>query len=44
MAGDEEDALASLERLQKLIQPNAVITAINKFVNDRKEVAQSKGQ
>jgi len=43
MAGDEEDAPEALERLQKMIQPNAVITAINKFVNDRKEEAQSKG-
>jgi dynein regulatory complex protein 1 len=40
---DDPDAPEALERLQKLIQPTAVIAAINQFVNDRKEEAQSKG-
>ncbi|GMI56192.1 hypothetical protein TeGR_g5314, partial [Tetraparma gracilis] len=34
---DDPDAPEALERLQKLIQPNKVIEAINSFVNDRKE-------
>ncbi|GMH87953.1 hypothetical protein TrST_g12260 [Triparma strigata] len=40
---NEEDAAPeALERLQKLIQPNHVVTAINKFVSDRKEDAEAK--
>ena len=30
-----------MERLQKLIQPNQVVQAINKFVNDRKGEAEA---
>ena len=37
-----EDTPEALSRLQKLIQPNSVIAAINSFVNDRKEEASRK--
>ena len=39
---EDDPAPEALERLQKLIQPNHVITAINKFVSDRKEDAEVK--
>ena len=39
---EDENAPEALERLQKLIQPNQVVAAINKFVSDKKEDAEVK--